>query len=116
MKDDYADKKACRKSLVVYSSLTGNTKKVAEAVQSVIPNCDIVSIDNLPENLDEYYFTAIGYWVDRGLPDAKSKKLIRSLKNMNVALFGTLGAYPDSPHAKGCIRDSETMIKTIRKK
>lgn len=115
MKDDYADKKACRKSLVVYSSLTGNTKKVAEAVQSVIPNCDIVSIDNLPENLDEYYFTAIGYWVDRGLPDAKSKKLIRSLKNMNVALFGTLGAYPDSPHAKGCIRDSETMLKTAEK-
>lgn len=111
MKDEYADKTVCRKSLVVYSSLTGNTKKVAEAIQSVIPNCDIVSIDNLPENLDEYYFTAIGYWVDRGLPDAKSKKFIRSLKNMNVALFGTLGAYPDSPHAKGCIRDSENMLK-----
>lgn len=115
MKDEYTDKKISRKSLVVYSSLTGNTKKVAEAVQSVIPNCDIVSIDNLPENLDEYYFTAIGYWVDRGLPDAKSKKLIRSLKNMNVALFGTLGAYPNSPHAKGCIRDSETMLKTSEK-
>lgn len=115
MKDEYADKKAGRKSLVIYSSLTGNTKKVAEAVQSVIPNCDIVSIDNLPENLNEYYFTAVGYWVDRGLPDAKSKKLIRSLKNMNVALFGTLGAYPDSPHAKGCIRDSETMLKTTGK-
>lgn len=115
MKDEYADKKAGRKSLVIYSSLTGNTKKVAEAVQSVIPNCDIVSIDNLPENLNEYYFTAVGYWVDRGLPDAKSKKLIKSLKNMNVALFGTLGAYPDSPHAKGCIRDSETMLKTTGK-
>ena len=30
---------------------------------------------------------------------------------MNVGLFGTLGAYPDSPHAKGCIRDSENMLK-----
>lgn len=115
MKDEYAHKKATRKSLVIYSSLTGNTKKVAEAVQSVIPNCDIVSIDNVPENLDEYYFTAIGYWVDKGLPDAKSKKIIRSLKNMNVALFGTLGAYPDSPHAKGCIRDSEAMLKITGK-
>ncbi len=116
MKDSFSSEKSLnRKSLVVYSSLTGNTKKVAEAVLSVIPNCDIVSVDNLPENLDEYYFTAIGYWVDRGLPDAKSKKLIKSIKNMNVALFGTLGAYPNSPHAKGCIRDSEAMLKIAGK-
>lgn len=112
MKDGFAlEKSLNRKSLVVYSSLTGNTKKVAEAVRSVIPNCDICSIDNLPENLHEYYFISVGYWVDRGLPDAKSKKFIQSIKNMNVALFGTLGAYPDSPHAKGCIRDSENMLK-----
>ena len=115
MKGEYSYEPVSRKSLVIYSSLTGNTKKVAEAVQSVIPNCDIFPIDNLPENIDEYYFISVGYWVDRGLPDAKSKKLIRSLKNMNVALFGTLGAYPDSPHAKGCIRDSETMLKTAGK-
>ena len=112
MKEGFAlEKSLDRKSLVVYSSLTGNTKKVAEAVKSVIPNCDICSIDNLPENIDEYYFLAIGYWVDRGLPDAKSKKFINSIKNMNIGLFGTLGAYPDSPHAKGCIRDSENMLK-----
>lgn len=111
MKEKYAEKINERKSLVVYSSLTGNTKKVAEAVQSVIPNCDIFPIENAPENLDDYYFVSVGYWVDRGLPDAKSKKFIKSIKNMNVALFGTLGAYPDSPHALGCIRDSETMLK-----
>ncbi|HIZ89505.1 MAG TPA: heme utilization cystosolic carrier protein HutX [Candidatus Mucispirillum faecigallinarum] len=111
MKEKYAEKINERKSLVVYSSLTGNTKKVAEAVQSVIPNCDIFPVENAPENLDDYYFVSVGYWVDRGLPDAKSKKFIKSLKNMNVALFGTLGAYPDSPHALGCIRDSEAMLK-----
>lgn len=111
MKEKYAEKINERKSLVVYSSLTGNTKKVAEAVQSVIPNCDIFPIENAPENLDDYYFVSVGYWVDRGLPDAKSKKFIQSIKNMNVALFGTLGAYPDSPHALGCIRDSEAMLK-----
>lgn len=116
MKDGFALEKSLeRKSLVVYSSLTGNTKKVAEAVQSVIPNCDICSIDNLPENIYDYYFLAIGYWVDRGLPDKKSKNLINSIKNMNVGLFGTLGAYPDSPHAKGCIRDSENMLKIVGK-
>ncbi len=111
MKEKYAEKINERKSLVVYSSLTGNTKKVAEAVQSVIPNCDIFPVENAPENLDDYYFVSVGYWVDRGLPDAISKKFIKSLKNMNVALFGTLGAYPDSPHALGCIRDSEAMLK-----
>ena len=118
MKEKYAEKINERKSLVVYSSLTGNTKKVAEAVQSVIPNCDIFPVENAPENLDDYYFVSVGYWVDRGLPDAISKKFIKSLKNMNVALFGTLGAYPDSPHALGCIRDSEAMLKkdSLRKR
>ena len=111
MKEKYAEKINERKSLVVYSSLTGNTKKVAEAVQSVIPNCDIFPVENAPENLDDYYFVSVGYWVDRGLPDAKSKKFIKSLKNMNVALFFFFFAYPDSPHALGCIRDSEAMLK-----
>lgn len=116
MKEMYSrENNQVKKSLVVYSSLTGNTKKIAEAVQSILPNSEICSIDEVPANLDEYYFTVPCYWVDRGMPDAKSKALISSLKNMNVGLFGTLGAYPDSPHAKGCINDSEGILKTSGK-
>lgn len=113
MKEFYSSKeKVQKKSLIVYSSLTGNTKKLAYAVKEVLPESDICSIDELPENIDDYYFTASCYWVDKGMPDVKSKNFISSLKNMNVGLFGTLGAYPDSPHAKGCIRDSENILKT----
>ncbi len=98
-----------RRSLIVYSSKTGNTKMIAEAIGKVIPNCEIYPVENAPEP-DDYAFVSVGYWVDKGLPDAKAKKYIESINNANVALFGTLGAWPDSDHAKECIAKSEAIL------
>ena len=38
------------KSIVVYSSLTGNTKMVGEAIAEVLaPNCDIYKVEDNPD-------------------------------------------------------------------
>lgn len=88
------------KCIVIYSSLTGNTKMIAEAIASVLPEgSPCVAVDNVPADLDSYDLVFAGYWVDKGGPDKKSKELLGRLHNMNVAIFATLGAYPDSPHA-----------------
>jgi hypothetical protein len=42
----------------------------------------------------------VGFWADRGNADAKALQYIGSLEGRNVGLFGTLGAYPDSEHAR----------------
>ena len=102
------------KNLLIYSSLTGNTKMIAEAVAEVVPNCEIFAIEDAPEP-ETYGFIAIGYWVDRGLPDAKVLKYFEKIENKKVALFGTLGAYPDSEHGKECIEKSEALLKDTGK-
>lgn len=100
------------KTLVIYSSKTGNTKMVAEAIASAIDGATLLAIEQAPspEECASYDMVAIGYWVDKGLPDAKCLGLIKSLNGCNITLFGTLGAYPDSDHAKECMQKSEAML------
>ncbi len=103
------------KSLVVYSSLTGNTKKVAEAVAEVLaPNCDIHKVEDNPDFTD-YDLVAVGYWVDKGTADKKAADYLKSIKNSNVAVFATLGAEADSPHAVSSLQNGIDMVDSSNK-
>jgi hypothetical protein len=42
----------------------------------------------------------VGFWADRGNADQKALRYLKSLEGRKIGLFGTLGAYPDSDHAK----------------
>lgn len=97
------------KSLVVYSSLTGNTKKVAEAVASVLPDCDLFPVEQAPASAEGYDFVVLGYWTDRGMPDSKARLWLEGVRNARLAFFGTLGAWPDSDHAKNCMKKGEEL-------
>ena len=95
------------KSLVVYSSLTGNTKKIAEAVCHVMPDCRIVPVEDAPTDLESYGLIAVGWWASKGAPDAKTREWLKGVKNCRLVFFGTLGAKPDSDHAKDCMAQAE---------
>ena len=60
------------KALVVYSSRTGNTRKIAEAIAAVLPGCEIHPVESAPAP-EGYDLVAVGYWVDKGMPDAQAK-------------------------------------------
>jgi flavodoxin len=99
------------KSLVVYSSRTGNTEKVARAIHAALPRpADIQRVEEYPDPSD-YDFVAVGFWVDKGAPDAEAQIYMRSLQGKAVGLFGTLGAWPDSDHAKDCLRKAEELVR-----
>ena len=98
------------KALVVYSSRTGNTRKIAEAIAAVLPGCEIHPVESAPAP-EGYDLVAVGYWVDKGMPDAQAKAYLETVRDAKVALFGTLGAWPDSEHARDCIRKSEALLK-----
>ena len=58
------------KSIVVYSSLTGNTKMVGETIAEVLaPNCDIYKVEDNPD-ITGYDLVVVGFWVDKGTADA----------------------------------------------
>lgn len=88
------------KTLIVYSSKTGNTKKVAEAILSVMPaGTEIFPLESAPDP-DGYDRIAVGFWVDRGTANAEMQPYLRKIREKKVGIFFTLGAFPDSEHAK----------------
>ena len=63
------------KALVVYSSRTGNTRKIAEAIAAVLPGCELYPVESAPAP-EGYDLVAVGYWVDKGMPDAQARDCI----------------------------------------
>ena len=78
------------RTCIVYSSCTGNTRKVAEAMAeaSGLPCC---ALRHDPDPQD-YDLLAVGFWVRKGLPDARPQRYIQSIQDKNNITFGTLGA------------------------
>ena len=74
------------KKLVIYSTLTGNTKKIAEAIYSVIEgDKEIMDVkDSMKININDYDKIALGYWMDKGDADDKMKSF---MKNTDMHTF-----------------------------
>ena len=77
--------------MVIYSSRTGNTKKVATSIFAAIPgeSKDMQPIEEYNGKDAETYF--IGFWTDQGTCDMRVVDLLSELEGKNVALFGTCG-------------------------
>lgn len=77
--------------MVVYSSVTGNTKKVATEIFSALPGMskDMQSMTEYRGKDAEIFF--IGFWVDRGTCDISVIDMLSELQGKKVALFGTCG-------------------------
>ncbi len=90
------------KILLTYSSKTGNTKSVAEAIAKVLPaGTDFFEMQQV-KTADTYDAVICGFWIDKGLPNKEALDFIEQIKNKKTAYFFTLGAYPDSEHARKC--------------
>lgn len=100
------------KALVVYSSQTGNTKKLAETVCASLPNGTLMcSVDEAP-NPNDYDLVALGFWLQAGQPDVKSAGYLEKLKgHRNVFLFATHGANPDSAHANNAMARARSLAE-----
>ncbi|MFW5988411.1 MAG: flavodoxin family protein, partial [bacterium] len=98
------------KTAVIYSSRTGNTEKVARNIYEILPGKKkIYSVEKAPSP-DQFYFLALGFWIDRGLPGGKMEEYMAKVKNKKVGIFFTLGAYPDSDHARNCLDKAKSLL------
>lgn len=90
------------KAAVVYSTLTGNTKKVAEAFRAGLGSgTELFDVKDAP-NMSAYDLVVMGFWVDRGHPDQKSMDFMKKVTGKKVFSLFTLGAKPRTAHAFKC--------------
>jgi len=82
---------------VIYSSVTGNTKMIAEEFAKAA-EADLFSVDEAPADLSDYEVILLGYWLRRGGPDPKMSKFIPTVHDAKVVFFETHGAEPYSEH------------------
>jgi hypothetical protein len=87
------------KSLVVYSSQTGNTRKLAQAVFEALPGeKEILPVEEAPDPF-EYDLIAMGFWFMQGKPDPKSTEYLTKVGKGSLFLFATHAAGAGSEHA-----------------
>lgn len=87
---------------IIYSSLTGNTKKIAAAMNQALPNDSGELLDvktALNRSQLDGDVIAVGYWVTRGGPDPLTSQLLPKLTGKKVVLFQTHGTTLASEHS-----------------
>ena len=75
---------------IIFSSSTGNTKKLADTIYEVLPKekCDYFGVCKEEPQSDKVY---IGFWTNQGNADKETLELLKKLKNKKIFLFGTAG-------------------------
>jgi len=82
---------------IIFSTMTGNTKELADAIRGALPaeNCEYFGLSKDFETAtgadaisDMLY---IGFWTDRGHADAATLDLLSKLDSKKIFLFGTAG-------------------------
>ncbi|MDR0587004.1 MAG: flavodoxin family protein [Treponema sp.] len=99
--------------LIVYSSKTGNTRRLAEGIGQGLVEAggQRITLAAVEENPDPAGapWVLVGFWADRGNADQKAIEYLRNLKGRKVGLFGTLGAYPGSKHAEDIRQKAQAL-------
>jgi flavodoxin len=102
------------KTLVVYSSKSGNTKKLAEAVHAHLAGEKVIrTIEESPES-EGYDLVVIGFWLQAGKADPLTGKYLENLRGGNVFLMATHGAAVHSDHVKNAMAGAEKLASPCR--
>lgn len=97
------------KTLIVYSSQTGNTRKLAEVVSVCLPGeKQMASVEDAPRP-EDFDFVAVGFWLQAGKPDPKAAAYLQAIGHAPLFLFATHGAAADSAHAQNAMAFPKTL-------
>lgn len=97
------------KYLVIYSSRTGNTEKIAMEIFEALPgkSKDIQRVEEQKGEADTYF---VGFWNDKGICSGEIMEFLENLHGKQVALFGTCGMGGDGEYCRQISKRVEALI------
>jgi flavodoxin len=103
------------KILVTYYSLTGNTKKVAEAIFNALDGDKTIKTIDEAQNLDDYEPIFIGFPVHSHSVPFKTEELIRRIPaGKKIALFSTHGSLTGSRLSREALEHASTLASSSK--
>lgn len=71
---------------IIFSSLTGNTKKLADTIRAVLPSedCDYFGAPETAELHSEMLY--VGFWTDKGNADSAVLQLLSKLRGKRFSV------------------------------
>lgn len=96
--------------MVVYSTNTENTKKIAFEIFKSLPGIskDMQNINEYSQKAADTYF--VGFWTNRGSCDMSVIDFLSELHGKRVALFGTCAMGNDAAYYKTIIQKVSVFI------
>ena len=76
---------------VLFSSQTGNTKILAQAIAQALPAAGCDYFGDYQGRVPSSPVLFVGFWTDKGTADAATLELLKTVKNKKIFLFGTAG-------------------------
>lgn len=99
-----------RKSLVTYHSLTGNTKKIAEAIYETLEGEKALKPLDEVEDIEEYQLVFIGFPVhSHGVPYKVEQFLNNIPSGKKIALFSTHGSHTGSRLSRAALEHAVVL-------
>lgn len=94
---------------ILFSSMTGNTKELADAIREILPEKTLDYFGLCKDADPQSEILYIGFWTDKGTADEATTTLLKSLRNKK-------SSYSEQPalvEAKSIIRKYFTMYVKI---
>lgn len=76
---------------ILFSSNTGNTKLLAEAIRKALPAAYCDYFGDCAANEPESDMVYVGFWTNKGIADDNALSLLKTLRSKKIFLFGTAG-------------------------
>lgn len=95
---------------IIFSSPTGNTRLLADAIRDALPeeNCNYFGVCENADTQSDILF--IGFWTDKGTADKATLDLLEKLKNKRIFLFGTAGFGGDEEYFKEILANTKRAL------
>jgi len=97
------------KALVVYSSKTGNTRRLAETVHSGLAEPKTLAAVEQAPDPSAYDWVAVGFWLRAGKPDPEAAAFLKRLGAQRLFLFATHGAEAESDHVRQALEQAREL-------
>lgn len=105
------------KGLIAYSSLTGNTKTLAEKLAVGLAELGDWTLVDIKKGASTQGYDCVlaGGWIDRAWPDKVAKQWIQALpKEIPCGIFVTMGAEPSSEHGDRVRANLDSLLECFK--